>query len=721
MPGQAGAVHATDLAFDELCRITRQKLQELIGAGNLHAPPLEYVKRLEYELKVYKASGYASVIIIIQDYINWARENGVVVGPGRGSAAGSLVVYLTGITTIDPMRFGLLFERFLNPDRVSLPDIDTDFSSRDAVIGYLKTKYGVNRVVKVGVPSFFKPRSAVDEFARELSIDFLEAKIINKLVGDAKSFDEAFAAAPDLLAYEEKYPELFKLAKKSIGYVRLSTTHPSAVILTKDPIGTEIPLQRSRGGDDDLVTQWDGEELDMLGFVKLDILTVDNLRIIDNTIKMLGAKPDGSAKVDFYNLPLDDKKTLAGFKRGETVGVFQLEEPKSVGILTGLKDVTFEDVCAVNACIRPGLDVAQFIHARNDPNLIKYDVPEVEPILASTYGVILYQEQVMKMMTDLGGFTMAEADSVRKIIAKTANQRTKDGLSAILDKFKAGYLARGLDAGRFDQLWSHILACQTYIFNKAHATCYAYIAYADMFLKQHYPLQFMCAALQVRAREIYIKECARLGIKVLPPSVNKSSHNCTIEGDAIRMGIGSIKHVGQAKRLLKNRPYRDEFDVIEKGGASKKVLTALVYGGALDEFGKRRDMAYRMCEGVSEVPSLGQMAMKEKEYLGFYLQHNPLGGLEKELKGTITPETKQAPNGAIGGMVSRVKVHEAKSGPMAFVTLLTFDGEIDALVWPSDYAVDRDKLKEGVVIISTGKRTERGSYAMKNIRVLRDV
>ena len=694
-------------------------MNELIACGKLYADPFEYVKRLEYELKVYKDSGYASVINIIQDYIKWARSNSVVVGPGRGSAAGSLVVFLAGITSIDPMRFGLLFERFLNPSRVSLPDIDTDFSDRAAVIGYLKKKYGENRVAKVGVPSLFKPRSAIDEFARELEIDFSEAKRINKLVGDSKSFDEAFKAAPDLQSYEERHPKLFKLARKAVGYVRMSTTHPSAVILTRTPIGIEIPMQRSRGVKDELVTSWDGEELDALGYVKLDVLTIDNLRIIDNAIKML---PE-DARPDFYDLPLDDKETLDGFSRGETVAVFQLEEQKSVGILRGLNEVSFNDVVSVNACIRPGLDVGQFIHARNDPNLIKYDVPEIEPILSSTYGVILFQEQVMQIMRDLGGFSMSEADSVRKIIAKTANQRSKEGLAPIRDKFRDGYLKNGLDPDSFDLLWSHILACQTYIFNRAHSTSYSYIAYADMFLKQHFPLEFMCAALQTRSREIYIKECGRLGINVLPPCVNKSGVNYQIEGDSIRMGLGNIKHVGKAVKILANRPFRDEFDMFERAKPGKKVLHALVYGGALDDIeekGRRDVLAYTMCDR-DEKPSVGQLAMQEKQYLGFYLMYNPLGGLEEELRGTVTPDTRQPQSGAVGGMVNRIKLHEAKTGIMAFVSLLTLDGEMDVLVWPSDYKVEKDKLIDGSVIMGRGRKTDNGNYSINKVRVLRNV
>ena len=253
--------------IDHLRAVCTARLKELIDAGELHAPAMDYTMRLMREMKVFAGSGYASVILIISDYIRWARENDIVVGPGRGSAAGSLVVYLAGITTVDPIQFGLIFERFLNPERVSLPDIDTDFSDRDAVIDYLREKYGANRVAKVGVPSLFKPRSAIDEMSRAFRLEFKENKRITKLVGDAKTFEEAFKAEPSLADIESEHPELFKLARAAQGYVRQVSTHPSAVILARGPIGAEIPMQKPPGSGKEglLATGWDGEELDSLG------------------------------------------------------------------------------------------------------------------------------------------------------------------------------------------------------------------------------------------------------------------------------------------------------------------------------------------------------------------------------------------------------------------------------------------------------------------------
>ena len=718
MQGSATAPQCSGI--DWLTSLTRTRLQDLIRTGPLHAPAFDYLKRLEYEIKVFAGSGYADVILIIADYIGWARENEVVVGPGRGSAAGSLVVYLAGITTIDPLQFGLIFERFLNPERVSLPDIDTDFSDRDAVIDYLRETYGQNRVAKVGVPSLFKPRSAIDEFAKAFELDFPTTKRITKLIGDAKTFDEAFGNEPALADLEREHSEVFRLARLSQGFVRQISTHPSAVILARGPIGAEIPMQKPPGSAKEgiLATGWDGEELDSLGYVKLDILTIDNLAIIDRTIRAV--KERHGVEIDFYNLPLDDRHALDGFVAGETVAVFQLEEPKSVGILKRMPGITFEEVCAVNALIRPGLDVSGFLDARNggDPG---YLVEALEPILRSTYGVILYQEQVMQMCVQLAGFSMAGADKFRKIIAKTANQAV-DFSSEDKEKFRAGYVAQGHPPDTFDDLWAMIVACQTYVFNKSHAVSYGYIAYADMYLKRYYPLEFMCAALQTRSRELYIKECERLGIAVLPPDVNKSEENYSIEDDSIRMGLSCIKHVGKKARIIiSRRPYQDEFDFLDRAKPNNKQIEALTYGGALDCFDERKVVAQTFLkQSFHDEVTIGELATGELNMLGFYLVFNPLGAHKDALRHCVTPMSARQPTDAlVGGMVSRVHEHTCKNNKvMAFVTLLTTDGEMDTLVWPDDWASQKRKMKSGAVIVANGKKTDKGNYAIRDCEVL---
>lgn len=672
-------------------------------------------------MKVFESSGYSSVILIIADFIRWARDNQVAVGPGRGSAAGSLVVNLMGITTIDPIRFGLIFERFLNPDRISLPDIDTDFSDRDAVIGYLRDKYGMNRVAKVGVPSLFKPRSAIDEVSKAFELDYQESKRITRAIGDSKTFDEAFKNEPALAEMESENPELFKMARNLQGFVRLVTTHPSAVILSSGPIGAEIPMQKPPGESKDglLATGWDGEELDKLGYVKLDILTVDNLSIINQTIASV--KERTGVEINYYDLDIEDRFTLDGFTKGETVAVFQLEEAKSVSILTQLDKITFMEVCAVNALIRPGLDVSKFIDARNTGE-IDYLLPNLEHILSETYGVIIYQEQVMKICVDLAGFTMAEADKFRKIIAKTANQAV-DFSSEDRERFRSGYIQKGNDPEKFDQIWSMILSCQTYVFNKSHAVSYGYIAYADMFLKRRYPVDFMCAALSTRSREIYVKECNRLGIEVLPPDVNKSSENYSIEDGKIRMGLSNIKHIGaKAKVIIQRRPYADEFDFIERAKPNSRQLEFLAYSGALDCFDSREKIIKNLVhQSHSKEVTIGDLARFELDALGFYIVNDPLGAYKEELSGCVTPLTAKRPQHAVvGGIVSRIHEHQCKNGTMmAFLTVLTVDGEMDVVVWPKDWVLEKKILKVGAIFSSLGRKTEKGNYSINSSRLLK--
>lgn len=720
---ESSSVQSQVDSSSELQTVCQERLQSLFDSGLLFDKLDVYQNRLDHEIKVYKTSGYADLILIIREYTSWAKANGVVVGPGRGSAAGSLVVFLCGITTIDPIRFGLIFERFLNPERISLPDIDSDFSDRDAVIEHLKQKYGSNRVAKVGVPSLFKPRSSIDEFAKILKVDYGETKRITKLIGDAKTFDEAFSNTPELYEYEKKYAELFKLARIVQGLVRQTTTHPSAVILTMKPIGAEIPMQRAPGEaakDGELVTGWDGEELDSLGYVKLDILTIDNLTVIDKTIRMLPVEI--GSKIDFYNLPIDDAPTLLNFQAGHTVGVFQFEEPKSVGILQAIQGIKFADVYAVNALIRPGLDVKAFLDNRNNPAQAAYAIPQLEAILKDSCGVILYQEQVMRICVELAGFSMAKADKVRKIIAKTANQRSDKGLVEVFEEFKAGYEAKGLDKNQFDTIWNSILACQNYVFNLSHASCYGYIAYADMYLKTHYPLQFMCAALQVRSREIYIKECERLKIDVLQPDVNKSELDYSIEGSAIRIGLSCIKHIGsKANAIIARRPFADEFDFITRVKLSKAQTESLIYAGALDCFDTRKNLVGRFCkEELRTEVTLGDIANGEKESLGFYFKFDPLGGFEHLLSNCVTLSSKQPQIASVGGLITKIRMHDAKTGTMCFATIISMDGEIDIVSWPSDYKIDSQKLIVGNVIIAKGKKTDRGNYAVSSVSVLKE-
>jgi DNA polymerase III subunit alpha len=343
-------------------------------------------------------------------------------------------------------------------------------------------------------------------------------------------------------------------------------------------------------------------------------------------------------------------------------------------------------------------------------------VGALAPILDETHGVILYQEQVMRICVDIAGFSMPEADKVRKIIAKTSNQQDPIGLSKVYHSFAEGYLAKGHPKAKLAGLWDKILACQRYVLCKSHSTAYAYIAYANMYLKTHWPLQYMCAALQTKNRELFVNECRRLNIDVLPPDINKSQENFCIEGDSIRIGLSNIKNVGRSAKIIKGQPYTDEFDFVDRAKPRKKALQFLIYAGALDMFDDRANLISVFCQG-SRGTSIGDMANYEKEAIGYYVSMDPLEKYKDQLRDCIKADERPL-KCKLGGLILRVHVHQAKTGPMCFVSLLIEGGEVDTLIWPSNFAIEYPKLGVGNVITASAKLTPRGSFAIRDIKVI---
>lgn len=698
-------------AGEQLSEICYARLEELKQKGALHDKYFVYERRLEDELSVYIRMGFCDLIFIIRDYCLWADANEVPRGPGRGSAAGSLVVYLTRITTIDPIRFGLLFERFLNPARVTKPDIDTDFGDRDRVITYLEERYGKNRVVKVGAFGLFKPKSAIDSFSRILGVDFTTTKRITKLIGDADTIDIAMEADTNgqLKAFEEEYPTLFKAARHVQMMPRIMTTHPSAVILTDQPAGRLFPLCTIRG---EVRTQWSGEELDELGFVKLDILTVKNIQIVHDTIKAVGLDMDPN------DIPYEDKKTFKEFAKGNTVGVFQFEEKKTIDILQKIKPTRFKDIYAVNALIRPGLDVDGFIAAKNS-GVTNTLVPELDPILADTYGVIIYQEQVMKICRELAGFTMSEADTVRKVIAKTSNVSSNLSLNPLREKFIQGCAANGLvelhGSAKIEAVWDRILACGSYIFNLSHACVYTRISFWTMYLKTYYPLQFLCQCIinaQQNNREAasrFIVEARRLGIDILQPDINLSQYETAIEGASIRLGLAPLKGVGKVAKKIVNgpRPYENYFSFISQCNIKSDVYDTLAMAGCFDSTDKRDIVLKSIGAKPEEALEL------ERSVIGFYASGDPLDGYDSELANVCQDPDLGRKDEIIGGLIIKVKEHTDKRGnKMCFLKMRTLSSQFDALLWSSEYSKCTKIMKEGHVIKAKGKRLDGGSYAL---------
>ena len=593
--------------------------------------------RILFELNVIKNSGYPGYFLIVQDLIKAAIEMGVSVGPGRGSAAGSVVAYCLGITKIDPIKYGLLFERFLNPDRVSMPDIDIDFDDegRNKVIDYVIEKYGSNQVAQIITYGKMAAKSSIRDTARVLDLSLGDADRIAKLVPNLKLKDifekdekklsenlrsEDFSNVMELKSLssgDDLQAETINQARILEGSLRNVGTHACGIIITPDDITNFVPIATAR--DSDLfVTQYDNSVVESAGLLKMDFLGLKTLTLIKDTVKLIKYKHN--IDIDIDSLPLDDEKTYELFQRGETVGVFQYESAGMQKYLRDLKPTVFEDLIAMNALYRPGpLEyIPSFVNRKNGKEDITYDIPIMEETLKETYGITVYQEQVMQLSQKLANFSKGDADLLRKAMGK----KIFDLLSKLKPKFLDGGETNGFDREILEKIWKDWEAFASYAFNKSHSTCYALIAYQTAYLKSHYPSEYMAAVLSNNMNDIkqvsfFMEECKRMSIKVLGPDVNESFYKFTVNNDnAIRFGMGAVKGVGSGavKTIIEGRQekkYKSIFDLtktIDLRSANKKAFDSLVYAGGFDSF-----------EGVNRAQ---------------YLQHNGDGitFVEKALK-----------------------------------------------------------------------------------------
>ena len=593
--------------------------------------------RILFELNVIKNSGYPGYFLIVQDLIKAAIEMGVSVGPGRGSAAGSVVAYCLGITKIDPIKYGLLFERFLNPDRVSMPDIDIDFDDegRNKVIDYVIEKYGSNQVAQIITYGKMAAKSSIRDTARVLDLSLGDADRIAKLVPNLKLKDifekdekklsenlrsEDFSNVMELKSLssgDDLQAETINQARILEGSLRNVGTHACGIIITPDDITNFVPIATAR--DSDLfVTQYDNSVVESAGLLKMDFLGLKTLTLIKDTVKLIKYKHN--IDIDIDSLPLDDEKTYELFQRGETVGVFQYESAGMQKYLRDLKPTVFEDLIAMNALYRPGpLEyIPSFVKRKNGKEDITYDIPIMEETLKETYGITVYQEQVMQLSQKLANFSKGDADLLRKAMGK----KIFDLLSRLKPKFLDGGETNGFDREILEKIWKDWEAFASYAFNKSHSTCYALIAYQTAYLKSHYPSEYMAAVLSNNMNDIkqvsfFMEECKRMSIKVLGPDVNESFYKFTVNNDnAIRFGMGAVKGVGSGavKTIIEGRQekkYKSIFDLtktIDLRSANKKAFDSLVYAGGFDSF-----------EGVNRAQ---------------YLQHNGDGitFVEKALK-----------------------------------------------------------------------------------------
>jgi DNA polymerase-3 subunit alpha len=563
---------------------------------------IEITERLDFELETIKRMGFPGYFLIVQDFIAAARNMGVSVGPGRGSAAGSAVAYCLGITDIDPIRYDLLFERFLNPDRVSMPDIDIDFDEdgRDEVLRWVVSKYGHDRVAHIITFGSMAAKMAIRDVARIQKLPLPEADRLAKLVPErpgttfAKAFQEVPELKAELTSSNQLISNTLRIAQRLEGSVRQTGLHACGVIIGRNSLTDHLPVCTSKDSDL-LVTQFDGHFVEDVGMLKMDFLGLKTLSIIKDAVANI--RESKGIEIDIDHLPMDDPATFDLYSRGETTGLFQFESPGMKKYLKELKPNRFEDLIAMNALYRPGPMeyIPSFIRRKHGKEKIEYDLPEMEEYLKDTYGITVYQEQVMLLSRKLAGFTRGEADSLRKAMGK----KIKKMMDELKVKFEEGCTRNGIPKKKIEKIWTDWQAFAQYAFNKSHSTCYAYVSYQTAYLKANFPAEFMAAVLSrnitdIKKIGIFMDECRRMSIQVLGPDVNESNVRfITNERGDIRFGLGAIKGVGEnaVKSIIDERtahgPFRDIYDFVERNDLhqlNRKNLEGLAIAGALDCF-----------------------------------------------------------------------------------------------------------------------------------------
>jgi DNA polymerase-3 subunit alpha len=753
-------------------KTTDQYLRELceIGITNRYGenPKKEITDRFEYEFESIKQLGFVEYFLIVQDFVNWAKGNRIVVGPGRGSAAGSLVSYLLNITELDPLKYGLIFERFLNPGRmqVSLPDIDMDFADRrrPEVIEYVGQKYGKDHVAQIITFGTMAARAVVRDVGRVLQYPYSYCDKLAKLIPAGMDLKEALEKADDLkmlVSSDEKARKLLGFAKKLEGCARHASTHACGVVISPLPLDEIVPVQHPTADDNGLVSQYEWHAIVDMGFLKMDFLGLKNLTIIEDTLSRIYVVH--KENIDLKKISMEDGETYSLMARGDTVGVFQLESAGMQRYLKQLKPTQFEDIIAMVALYRPGpmQFIPQFIEGKNGLTIPTYLNPKLEPILGPTYGIILYQEQTMIIARELAGFSMAEADTLRMAIGK----KIKELMMSSKQKFIEGCQKNGISKKNAQEIWSWIEPSADYSFNKAHAACYAMVAYQTAYLKAHYPVEFMAALITSEKNDVervgyLIGECKNMGIEVLAPDINESFYGFTVIPGAnkIRFGLSAIKNVGEntvsevvAVRKA-NGPFTDVFDFMKRINPkviNRKSLEALIKAGAFDAMAERNTLLFnieRLLEigreneksksngqrdlfggmgGASKSTSYSLSPAKEateaeklsweKELLGLFVTSHPLeakGYREKMdnkcLKITRVKENPAARLVKIGGMISSLKKIITKTGkPMLFMNLEDLTDKIEVVVFASALEKNPKACQESKIVFVYGRVDNR--------------
>ena len=731
-------------------------------------PSTEVKERLAYELDVICRMGFASYFLIVRDFIAHARSKGIGVGPGRGSVAGSIVAYALRITDIDPLEHGLIFERFLNPERVSMPDIDIDFDDlrRGEVIEYVKETYGEQNVTQIITFGTMGAKGVVRDVGRALGLEFAEVDRIAKLVPDGlgMTLERALDLSPELKNLPQKGPvfeRLLKSARTLEGLARHASTHAAGVLITPGPLLDYVPLYRQK--DESVTTQWDMKSVEKAGLLKMDFLGLRTLSVLDESVRLIRERTGESLVLS--TLPLTDEGAYRIFQDAETVAIFQFESTGMRDYLRRLKPTVFEDLIAMNALFRPGPmeNIPHFIECKHSRQAVRYDHPDLEPILKGTYGVFVYQEQVMQAAHSLAGFSLAQGDELRRAMGK----KLPEEMEAKRKAFIEGCAKRHIQGAKAEKIFATMEKFAGYGFTKNHSAAYALLAYHCAYLKAHHPAEFLAATLTSEmsdsARVVtLIEEARRLGLELLPPDVNRSEWRFTLEDGRIRFGIGAVRNVGQAvvealtAARAKDGAFHDlyEFaDRLEARTMNRRVLESLVAAGACDSLGAERgamfagaarvldQAAARQRERLSGQSSLfgsgdavavaapplppapawtnRERSAREKEVLGFYFAEHPLEHLRQALERIRThgvADILQSEDGTevrAAGILSEVKTLVTRTGKrMAIVQLEDLTGRIECTVFPETYERSRELLDGETVVVTTGRveaRDDRGT------------
>jgi DNA polymerase-3 subunit alpha len=755
--------------------------------------PAEAMERLDFELGVISEMGFESYFLIVWDFVTYAKENGIAVGPGRGSAAGSIVAYALEITDLDPLANGLLFERFLNPGRKSMPDIDIDFSvrGRERVIHYVQDKYGRECVAQIITFGKMAPRAATRDAARVLGYDYaagdrLAKQIPEPIMGRTPSFEECLKPGEELKRTYDSDPDAQKIldtAQGLEGIVRNHSIHAAAVVISDRPLQEIVPLQLAEdrgaaangngngngtGGKPEraykTVTQYSMGPIEEIGLLKMDFLGLRNLDVIEDAVDII--ERSSGQRVDMKNLPLDDRKTYEMLSRGDAVGVFQFESDGMRDALKTVKPTEFQDLVALVALYRPGAMryIPDYAKGKRDPSSVRYPDQRMRSITESTYGCVIYQEQLMEIAKQMAGFSPAEADDLRKAIGK----KKRDLMATMKEKFLEGLAASGTDGRVAKDLWSLMEAAADYSFNRSHAACYALISYRTAWLRANYPAEYMAALISTVMSTkdkvpFFVNRCDEMGIEVLPPDVNSSDHGFVVSGNCIRFGLDAVKNVGHiaVQAILDAREEGGNFtslwdfcERVDTRAVNKRAVECLVKCGALDSTGSSRK---GMLEALPAATAFGQKAQEdsrlgqssifdlgggteesgpsrhhhapimaeefeerellrlEKETLGTFLSSHPLAEVKEALRARVDcslSSLADKPDGSwvsVGGIITEFKRHTSKNGSlMSFATLDDIEGQLEMLVMGKAYEASREFLEADAIVVVRGRLDHKG-------------